>query len=111
MKHVYVAGPLSAPDAEGVRRNVQRAIEVGNRLLDAGLWPFVPHLTCQLDAHTPRHYEEWLAYDLAVLRRMDALLRMPGASPGADREVEWMRVLGKPRFYTEAEVIAWARRG
>lgn len=109
MKHVYVAGPISAPTPELVLRNVERALDVGNRLLDAGLWPHVPHLTYYLDLRKPRHYETWMAVDLAVLRRMDALLRMEEASPGADREVGWAKVLGMPVFWTETEVIAWAK--
>jgi hypothetical protein len=110
MKHVYCAGPYSAPDAERVQLNVERALDTGNRLLDAGLWPYVPHLSHYQHLRQSRHYEAWMALDLAVIRRMDALLRLPGASSGADREVALAREIGIPVFTSEAEVIAWATR-
>ena len=110
MRHVYVAGPYTGKDEAEVEENVARAIDVGNRLLDAGLWPYVPHLSHYQHLRQPRHYEAWMALDLAILRRMDALLRMPNASSGADREVEFMRELGRPVFWDESQVIEWARK-
>lgn len=35
----------------------------------------------------------------AVLERCDAVLRLPGESPGADREVHYAISLGKPVYY------------
>ncbi len=110
MKHIYIAGPYTAATTEAVQANVDRALDAGNRLLDAGLWPYVPHLSHYLEARKPRHYEDWMALDLAVLRRMDAILRLPEPSSGADREVAAARILGLPVFWTAAETIAWARR-
>lgn len=89
--------------------NVQRAIDVANRLLDAGLWPYVPHLSHYLHERQPRDYEAWMRLDLAVIWRMDALLRLDNPSKGADREVTFARQIGTPVFHDEAEVIAWAR--
>lgn len=37
--------------------------------------------------HTARHYEDWMRIDLAWLEAAHALLRLPGPSAGADREV------------------------
>jgi hypothetical protein len=109
MRHIYVAGPYTAPDADGVLVNVQRAIDAGNRLLDAGLWPHVPHLTHYLHERRARDYEAWMRLDFAIVERMDALLRLPGPSSGADREVELANQLGLPVFTDEQSVIEWAR--
>lgn len=51
------------------------------------------------------------AYDLAWLERCDALLRVPGPSAGADREVAHARERGLPTFFTVDGVIDWARGG
>ena len=109
MKHVYVAGPYTAPDAEGVEVNVSRALHVGNLLLDAGLWPYVPHLSHFQHQIQARGYETWMALDFAWVRRCDALLRLDGDSSGADREVRLATELGIPVFHSVAEVVRWAK--
>ena len=88
---VYVAGPYSVGDK---RTNAIDALNHGNILMDAGMMPFVPHLTHWWDEVCPgREYGEWLAWDLAWLPFCNALLRLPGPSLGADLEVlkaeEW----------------------
>lgn len=108
MKHVYVAGPYTADDHEGVELNVERAIDTGNRLLDAGLWPYVPHLSHYQHLRQPRHYETWMELDFAWLRKCDALLRLAGKSSGADREVKLAGEIGIPVFHSVEEAIRWA---
>lgn len=82
---IYVAGPYTHPDPVD---NTRRAIEVGNRIMESGYCvPHIPHLTMLWHFHTPRPVEEWYQYDLAILARCDALLRIEGASTGADAEV------------------------
>ena len=87
---VYVAGPYSRDPIGGARG----AIEAAHALLDAGHQPYVPHLTLLLDLARHRPYEEWLALDLAWLAQCEAVLRLPGDSLGADREVARARELG-----------------
>lgn len=87
---VYVAGPYSRDPIGGVRA----AIEAAHALLDAGHQPYVPHTTMLLDLARHRPYEEWLALDLVWLAQCEAVLRLPGASPGADRECARARELG-----------------
>ena len=90
---VYVAGPYTS-DPE---KCTSAAIEVGNALLDAGHAPFVPHLAHYWETnHGARHYEDWMRIDLAWLAVADAVIRIPGESSGADREVELARSLGIP---------------
>jgi hypothetical protein len=88
---VYVAGPITKGD-QAV--NVRRAMDVGSELLAAGHMPFVPHLTWFWHLVTFTDYEQWMAYDFEWIKRCDALLRIPGDSPGADREVEHATRLG-----------------
>ena len=103
---VYVAGPITIPDP---LENTHYAIKAATALLDSGLVaPYVPHLTCFWHVVTPRPYETWLAYDLEILARCDALLRLPGESAGADREVAFAVEQGIPVLWSVDEVEAWA---
>jgi hypothetical protein len=85
---VYVAGPYSKGD---VVLNVRNAIAAADTLLAAGHTPFIPHLTHLWHLVSPKTYEEWLAIDLDWLKCCDALVRLPGESSGADREVVYAR--------------------
>jgi len=118
---VYVAGPISKGDLAG---NVLKAHEAGMALLKAGLSPIVPHGNCfwgnkvgfvgreacfapeVLPAGTV--IEDWYLADLPIVRRCDAVLRLPGESTGADLEVAEAVAAGIPVFGTVAQVAAWA---
>jgi hypothetical protein len=104
-KMVYVAGPYTKPDP---CVNTRTAIMAGDRLLSAGLVPFVPHLTHLWHTVTPRPYQDWLDYDMHWLKVCDAVLRLPGESSGADKEVAEAGRLGLPVFHSIDGVIAWA---
>lgn len=99
---VYVAGPITLGDVD---ENIRQAIAAGKMLLDRGYAPFVPHLshfaeplaTWMVD---PLRYEIWLDLDRSFIAVCDALLRIPGESRGADREVAWAVELGIPVFHT-----------
>lgn len=88
---VYVAAPYSRPDP---CVNTHLAILAGARLWDLGYTPFVPHLTHLWHTVAPRPYDQWLAWDLAWLQTCRVLLRLPGASTGADLEVAFAREHG-----------------
>lgn len=98
---IYVSGPYSKHMVDGTRN----AILAAEELRKAGYLPFVPHLSLLWDLVCPSPYEEWIAYDLAWLGHCDALLRLPGESPGADREVLLALKLGIPVWYSVREVI------
>jgi hypothetical protein len=100
---VYVAAPYTA-DPEAC---TAAAVAAGNALLDAGHAPFVPHLSHYWHTlHGARHYEDWMWIDLAWLAVADVVLRLPGVSPGADREVAEARRLGIRVVHSLAEVAA-----
>lgn len=98
---VYVAGPYTLPDPV---INTRQAIKMGEILLDWGYAPFVPHLNLLWDFLTPKPHDTWLELDHAWLDVCDVLLRLPGTSSGADREVAWAREMGIPVFMTCADL-------
>ena len=92
---VYVAGPMTQGDQIG---NVRRAIDVAARLADAGLAPFVPHLSYLWELVAPRTHAEWIDIDLAWVDAADAVLRLSGPSKGADLEEVHANEVGVPVF-------------
>lgn len=101
---VYVAGPYSS-DPE---KNTLAAMEAGHKLMDIGLSPIVPHLSHYMNAIRLRDYEDWMRIDFDFVRRSDAVLRLPGASSGADREVELAISLNIPVFSSIEDVARWS---
>ncbi len=81
---VYISGPISIGDQF---LNARAAIAAAAEVMALGHEPFVPHLTFLLHMHTPQSYERWMAYDFAWIDCCQALIRLPGESKGADREV------------------------
>lgn len=100
MLKVYVAGPYSTGNQA---RNTKAAIRMGDNLADHGYAPLIPHLTHFWDMIYPREYEWWLKYDFEWLKCCGALIRMPGESSGADREVEFALDNGIPVYVMENE--------
>lgn len=103
---VYLAGPITRPPPGGtVEDNIHAALEAAAKLMDAGVDVFVPHLSHYWDARHPRDYDAWLAYDLRMIARCDALVRLPGLSRGADREVTQAQTLGLPVFFSVEALV------
>lgn len=119
-KVVYVAGPFTQG---GEGRNTRRAIDVAEGLKRAGHFPIVPHLNAAWDMVHPDTWEGWLRWCLPVLEKCDAVVRVPGDSPGADVEVDHARASGIPVHFlpdvftgassfraVEDRVETWSRR-
>lgn len=102
LMYVYIASPYTHG---GKLSNVQVALDTANRLLDCGYVPFVPHMTHYWNNYSYRPYEDWLEYDLQWLDRCDVLIRLPGFSPGADREETQAREWGIPVVYSVEQLI------
>lgn len=100
---VYVAGPYSSPDPAV---NTANAIKVATQLLDLGYVPFCPHLCHLWHLVNPRPYEDWLDYDNQWITKCEVLLRMPGASSGADKEMALAAKLGVPVVHSLEQLLA-----
>jgi len=106
--HVYIAGPYTNPDPVS---NANRAIKVGTALMELGHVPFVPHLNLLWDLVDPGiEYDSWLAWDLSWLSRCDAMLRLPGDSPGADLEEAFCQENGIPVYHSIEALNAAAKK-
>ena len=92
---VFVSGPYTKGD---VAANVRAAIEAAAQLTDTGYIVYLPHLTHFWHLVSPRPYEDWIKLDLAWLKLCDAVVRLPGESPGADREETEADTLGIPVY-------------
>lgn len=106
MVRVYISGPYSA-DPERCTRD---AIAAADRLLRLGFAPLVPHLKHAWITQADHSYEDWLRLDLAWVQAADVLLRLPGASPGADREVAHARARGIPVMRDIDQLLARSGR-
>lgn len=109
---IYVAGPMSKGD---FMENIHTGLRVGRELFMEGFAPYVPHLDAYMfpisQAETPERevqiYNELLEWDFAWIEVSDALIRLPGVSAGADREVAWAESLAIPVFYEMDELYDW----
>lgn len=102
--YVYVAGPFSQGNKE---QNIAMAVSMGDSLIKAGFVPFIPHLTHLWEQTTKEawSYEDWLQLDFRWLMKCDAVVRLPGRSPGADREVSLARQASIPVFLSFEELL------
>lgn len=111
---IYLAGPITNPDPH---TNVLLGMQYWREVFNAGfIAPFLPHLSVYQNDYLPMPYEDWLSFDFDILHRCDGLLRLPGKSPGADREVEFCKEHRIPVFfYSEVdpnplcEIGCWAK--
>lgn len=107
-KRVYVAGPISLGP---IRENIRTATVAGMALLKAGYAPLVPHLTCYMGGAIPEalpggtRAEDWYETDLPWVSVSQAVLRLPGESVGADKEVALAESLGIPVFYHLGDLL------
>lgn len=103
IRFVYIASPYTKGD---VAVNVRRNIEAADRVALIGYVPFAPLLTHFWHLLIPHEYEFWCEHDLAWLERCDCIIRLPGESTGADKEVARAVELGLPVYYSVEELEA-----
>jgi len=104
---VYVAGPYTKGDRS---QNVHNAMQATIQLLDAGHEPWCPTLFHFLDLAFPRPWENWMRLDLAWLPFAEAMVRLPGESEGADREIRLAQKHNIPIFDSVERCIDELRR-
>jgi hypothetical protein len=101
--------------------NARFQCQVFDELLGEGLvLPYAPLISHFQHTMFPRPYQDWVQYDLDIIPRFDACLRLTALnerdatyqvsqSSGADGEVALFGKLGKPTFYSKADLYAWVR--
>jgi len=103
----YIAGPYTAGDPV---ENTHNTLRFADSLHDLGFVTcVVPHISLFWHVVNPRHYQHWLDYDLALLKRCDCLFRLPGDSNGADAEVQYAERNNIPVFTETYSLMEWAK--
>jgi nucleoside 2-deoxyribosyltransferase len=99
-KRVYISGPYSGGKWG---TNIKRAVEEAEAVAEAGHVPFIPHsMTALWSILHEKSGEEWLEQDYSWIEACDALIRIPGESPGGDKEVMYASSLNMP-IYSSAD--------
>lgn len=96
-KIVYVASPYTNGDKE---ENVELQIVAAELLRNAGFLPFWPLHSHYWQQLYPHPYEFWMLMDFEWIPKCDILLRLPGESQGADKEVKLAQELDIPVYYS-----------
>lgn len=115
---IYIASPYTKGDPA---INTHFQVQVFDRLMNDGLvWPVIPLVSHFIHLIKPRHYQDWIDYDLALLERYDGCLRLNAVhneldyyvteSSGADGEVAYFESVNKPVFYSITELYGWVER-
>ena len=108
---IYIAGPYTKGDtALNVRRSIMEQDYIEDTLGHMAYNPLLSHFQHLIVPHEDVNY--WDEKDIRWLKECNAILRLPGESVGADREVAIARDLGMevfasvfdiPRFEDEEE--------
>lgn len=116
-KVVYIASPYSKGDACINARFQCLTFDI--MMNDGIVWPVAPLWTHFQHNLFPRSYKDWIEYDLAMLTRYDACIRLAATEPalnyritessGADGEEAAFRAQNKPVFYDFASLYDWAK--
>lgn len=95
-KRVYIAGPYTGGKWG---TNVKNAVGAGEKVAEAGHIPFIPHAMSSLwSILYEKSGEEWLQQYYSWIETCDALIRIPGESPGGDKEVMYASSLNIPTY-------------
>lgn len=112
MTVVYIGGPYNAPTQHEVELNIRAAEALALKVWRLGAVPVCPHTMTRFYGDSlPRAV--WLAGDLELLRRSDALLLVKGweESAGTRAEVECAAKLHIPTFERLEWLARWLKQG
>lgn len=113
---VYIASPYTNGDPA---INARFQCRIFDEMMDDGIaWPCIPLLLHYQHMLFPRHDQNWIDYEVAVIKRFgfDACLRLDATyedwylqekSPGADAEVKLFKSMKIPVFYTKTDLYGW----
>lgn len=93
---VFISGPITSQALSCVRDS----LPVYKFLLDNGAVPVGLQFAIIAEMVDPLSYEEWMDYAYGLIDHCDLLVRLPGESSGADREVDYASKRGLPVIYT-----------
>lgn len=99
---VYIAGPMTNGSGNSFNmRKIHEAVQVHLTLIKAGYVPHCPQLTVFAEFLQPEciSYNQWLELDRCYIDDCDVVLRLDGASVGADRECTYAKNIGTPVVY------------
>ena len=99
---VFISSPYTLGD-QG--ENVRKQMDMFNQLFKIGYMPFAPLLYHFQHMVHPLGYEEWMEIDFAMLDVCDIVLRLPGESSGADREVLYAKEVGIPVVHSFLDLL------
>lgn len=114
---VYIASPYTKGDP---CINARFQCETFDQLLgDRIVTPYVPLISHFQHTMFPRPYQDWIQYDLDIIPRFDACLRLnakfeplgyvKSRSSGADGEIALFMKLEKPVFYSISALYSWVQ--
>lgn len=102
--------------------NARFQCQIFDEMMTSGIvLPYAPLVTHFQHSIFPRHEQDWIDYELAILPRFDAGVRLnvtfdrPGfhyeqsESPGADVEETELTRLGIPIFHSVHELYRWVQ--
>lgn len=95
---VYVTSPYTKGDVDN---NGKTQLDCADELINHDFIPF----TAQTRMAHPRPYEDWVKTDLQWVEECHVVLRFPGESTVADREVKHARELGVPIVYSLEDLL------
>lgn len=124
-KLIYIACPITKGD---IFHNCTQADDAMLRLMKAGFGVVNPALTCWAGAAKKQGsgdtfiqpsasahgdfksltHTEWVNNCLPIVARVDGVVRLPGESVGADREVAHAKASGVPVFDSIESLIKYA---
>jgi hypothetical protein len=92
-KRIYISGPITKGDRN---ENFAQAAKAQIELMQAGFSTYNPMLSMANFASEDCDWETWLECDEAWVAVSDFVLRLPGPSLGAERELAFARRHGIP---------------
>lgn len=94
---LYISGPMTGRNGQSPYVNCRDGILLAQEAWHKGWHPVCPMLNSlwemvagPLDSKSGDGASGWMDLDISSLTRCDAIFRLPGVSPGADREVALM---------------------
>jgi hypothetical protein len=102
---VFISSPYTIGD---VAVNVRKSIDAFIKLKENSFIPFSPiAMSHFIQMVKEIEYDSWLEWDFEWVKTCDCVLRLPGISNGADKEVEEAKKNNIPIFYSIEKLIEY----